>query len=391
MKRVALTAGALALLAGCGGPGKTTDAATLVPPGATSYLRLRTSVLQRATALLGRFPARGPVLRRVPRVPQGAGPEVDVAGLAGGQVFYTQPADAKAFGKRLDASGRVHAQIRGWTVFTSSSALLHAVEHRRGDLAARSWYVAASATVPSQAALRELTPGWRAAALVVHARDAELDVHRLRAPLPQVRTELVAPVPRDAIAAAGIASVAGVPAGAPALLHELAAAVGGPAVGWVRPGGDLPEVTVVARPAYGPRALRAVARFVALLTKNPARVAVTLDGVELTEVANGAVDLYYGLVGDKLVLTDNAGAAARLGRHEQTLPAATRLPAVSEAWAYLNVARGLPLAFLFSGLFDTTVPQPAATSLAPLRDVLVSASHAGRVATVVTRVDLGSR
>lgn len=388
-----LLAWALIALVGCGGaPRGTADAADLVPPGASSFLRVRTSQVPRAAALLARFPSSLSLLRRgllrdVPRVPPGAGAELDVATIGGGRVFFTQPVDEQAFAKQLDAAGRPHARVRGWTVFAASAALLDAVRKQRGSLADRLWYRAASATLPSEAALREVASGWWAAALTVHDADAELEVHRLRSRLPpQAGSSLAAQVPADAIAAAGVAGPQNVPLRAPKLLHELARALGGPVVGWVRAGTPLPEVTVVSRPADGRRALGATARLIARLTKNPASSAVTLGGRPMRRVANGAIDIYYGLVRDELVVTDSAAAPARLGSGGRTLPARSRLPDATESWAYANVSDGLPLAHLFAGLFDTQVPEALETRLAPLEDVLVYASHEGHVATVVTRI-----
>lgn len=384
MKRAALLTGAILALAGCGGPSRATDAAELAPSGASSLLRVRTAQFPRAAALLAGFPARGNALRVLPRVPPGAGRELDVATIDGGRVFYTQPADEHAFAKHLDATGRVHAWIRGWTVFATSPSLLDAVRHRRGNLSDRPWYVAASATLPSRAALRELTPGWRATALTVSGAGAELEVNRLRPPIPQVDGSLAALVPADAIAAVGIASAQSVPARAPKLVHDLAAALGGPAVGWVRGELPLPEVTLVSQPSAARRALRATARLVAQLTKNPKSSAVTLDGLPMRHVANGAIDVYYGLVRGRLVVTDSATAPGRLGSGGTTPATLSRLPDATESWAYVNVHDGLPLAQRFAGLFDTAVPAALATSLAQLREVLVSASHEGRIATVVT-------
>ena len=387
MRRSALLAGATLALAGCGGPGGTNHAADLVPPGASSFVRVRTAQLPRAAALLARFPSRGNVLRVLPRIPTGAGRELDVATLSGGRVYYTRPADENAFAKRLDAAGRVHAKIRGWTVFAASAALLDAVLHRRGNLSDRPWYVAGSATLPSRAALRELVPGWRATALTLSGADAELEVHRLRPPLPQVGAALAAEVPADAIAAVGVASARSVPRRAPKLLHELAAALGGQAVGWVRADTPLPELTFVSKPSDARRALHATARLIARLTKNPRSGAVRLGGLPMRHVATGAIDFYYGLVRGKLIVTDSASAPARLGSGGTPLRALASLPNATESWTYVNLRDGLPLAKRFAGLFDTTVPQTLASSLAPVRDVLVYAFHEGRVATVVTRIE----
>jgi hypothetical protein len=393
-----LLGGAIVLaLVGCGGPRGTPDAADLVPPGASSFLRVRTSQVPRAVVLLARFPLslslpRGGLLRHVPRVPPGAGPELDVATIGGGRVFYTQPVDEQAFAKQLEVAGSLHARIRGWTVFTASATLLDAVRARRGSLTDRPWFEAASATLPSEAALREVVPGWRATGLTVQDGGAELEVHRLQPslPLPQVGSSLAAEVPADAIAAVGVAGPQNVPRRAPKLLHELASALGGPVVGWVRAGTPLPELTVVSRPADRRRALGATARLIARLTKNPASGAVTLGGRPMRRVANGAIDIYYGLLGGELVVTDSAAAPGRLASTSgagTTLAALSRLPDLTESWAYANVREGLPLAKLFEGLFDTQVPTALETRLAPLRDVLVYASHDARVATLVTRID----
>jgi hypothetical protein len=399
-----LLGGAVVLaLVGCGGPRGTADAADLVPPGASSFLRLRTSQVPRAVVLLARFPLssslprggllRGGLLRYVPRVPPGAGPELDVATIGGGRVFYTQPVDEQAFAKQLEVAGSLHARIRGWTVFAASVTLLDAVRERRGSLTDRPWFEAASATLPSEAALREVVPGWRATGLTVQDGGAELEVHRLRPslPLPQVGSSLAAEVPADAIAAVGVAGPQNVPRSAPKLLHELASALGGPVVGWVRAGTPLPEVTVVSRPADKRRALGATARLIGRLTKNPASGAVELGGRPMRRVANGAIDIYYGLLGGELVVTDSVAAPGRLdsasGAGGATLAAVSRLPDLTESWAYVNVSEGLPLAKLFEGLFDTQVPKALETRLASIRDLLVYASHDARVATIVTRID----
>jgi hypothetical protein len=159
----------------------------------------------------------------------------------------------------------------------------------------------------------------------------------------------------------------------------------------VRPDTPLPEVTVVSRPADRKRALRATASLIAQLTKNPASAPVTLGGVPMRQVANGAIDLYYGLVHGELVVTDSAAAPARLGSGVKPPPALARLPDETESWLYVNVSTGLPLAKRFSGLFDLRVPASLETSLGAVRDLLVYASHEGRVATVISRIRTGSR
>jgi hypothetical protein len=395
-------------LAGCGKPpADATDAAELVPPGASSLLRVQTSQVARATraaGLLARIRAGAGFARDLHDdlhpVPRSAGPELDVATIRGGRVFYTQPADEKAFAEALDARGRPHARIRGWTVFAASAALLDAVSHRRGSLAERAWYAAASATLPSDAAVgrvvRQAVPGWRATALSVHDADVELEVHRRLppGPRPQAGSSLAAVVPVDAIAAAGVAGPGNVPGSAPQLIRELARAVGGPAVGWVRAGDPLPEVAIVSRPRAAGPALRATGAFLARLTKNPASFAVTLDGRPLRQVVNGPIDLYYGLVDGELIVTDSATAPGRLGSGSSSGSgggagaAIARLPDATESWAFVDLGRALPLAQVFGGLFGSEVPATLQVRLAPLRDLLVHSSHEGRVATVVTRIGL---
>lgn len=394
MRYAALTACVLVLLTGCGGrPAETPDAANLVPASASSYLRIRTSERAHAAALLLRFPTRGDAFSALPRVPPGAGPELDVATIGGTRVFFTQPADVKALAKWLDATGRFGARVRGWTVYARSTAALDTVRHARGSLAGRPWYAAAMKALPTRAAIRQIATGWRAAALSFNREDAELLVrHAVRArPAAKSSSSLAALVPADAIAAAGAAGPRAVPAAAPVLLRQVAAAVGGPLVGWVRPDAGLPEVTVVAQPAETRRALRATATLVARLTRNPVSAGVTVDGVRMEEVANGAIDLYYGLVGGKLVVSDSAAAAERITSTPKALPAVSQLPGAIESWAYLDVPAGLPLEHTFSGLFETQLPASTEASIAPLLDILVYSATNGRVATTVMRVGLRLR
>ncbi len=390
MMRAVVVVFAVAVLAGCGRrASEVTDAATLVPPGVTSYLEVRTALAPRAAALLARFPARVPGLPGAPRIPPGSGPVLDVATLTGGQVMYTQPADEKNFAKRLDATRRAHARIGGWIVFSTSPALLDAVEHRRGSLATTGWYRAAVATLPADAALEEIAPGWRATALTVQRHSAELEVHRLRLPRRQASTALARDVPADAVAAVGVSGPLSVPPAAPKLVHELASALGGPAVIWVRPDTSLPEVTIVTRPVDGTQAALAATSLLAGLTRDRLRSTVTVGGIRLTKIANGAIDFYIGLAGGRLVISDNPTAASRVGASSRTLPAVARLPDATESWAFADPPGALPLVRQFSGLLGATLAPGLEARLAQLRSVLVHTSHRGRLATSVTRIDLG--
>jgi hypothetical protein len=111
----------------------------------------------------------------------------------------------------------------------------------------------------------------------------------------------------------------------------------------------------------------------------------------LREVSNGAIDLYYGLVDGRLVLSDSGSAAASAGLAAKSLAALSRLPGATESWTYLNVPAGLPLAHAYAGLFDLAVPPALEARLVPVREELHYESHEGRVATTVTRVGLRQR
>jgi hypothetical protein len=89
----------------------------------------------------------------------------------------------------------------------------------------------------------------------------------------------------------------------------------------------------------------------------------------------------------RLVVTDTAGAAARLRSPGSGLPATARLPDATEWWAYADVGRALPVARVFAGLFETPLQDRLEARLAPLRDVLVYSAHDGRIQTSVTRID----
>jgi hypothetical protein len=118
---------------------------------------------------------------------------------------------------------------------------------------------------------------------------------------------------------------------------------------------------------------------------------VVVGGRRVLVVPNGAVDVYYGLVGGRLVLTDSADAFARVVSPGASVALATSMPAAVGWWATIDPATALPVADRFSGLLDFAVPPRTAADLAGLRDVLRYTTRRGRVTTTVTRVDLRLR
>ena len=94
------------------------------------------------------------------------------------------------------------------------------------------------------------------------------------------------------------------------------------------------------------------------LAPNVAGVPGTVGGVAATDVSLGPVDLFYGKVGRTIFVTDDPGATLK--------PPATALepdglPAQTRAWAYLDVARGLPALESLAALAGTHL-SPAFTA-----------------------------
>ena len=118
----------------------------------------------------------------------------------------------------------------------------------------------------------------------------------------------------------------------------------------------------------------------------------TVDGVPVKRLALGAVDIDYGTVGDRLVVTDSAGEIRRLheggGRSladDETFRAArdaAQLPDRTSGWLYVDLRRGLALVDGLADLGGEKVPPGVRTNLTALESALVYTTRDGPATTI---------
>ena len=184
---------------------------------------------------------------------------------------------------------------------------------------------------------------------------------------------LAASIPVDAVAAAAVHDGATVFASLPfaAELKDglgletatLAAAAPGDAALYARSGVPAATVTLLATSAD----VTGARRIVAELAPNVAGVPGTVGGVAATDVSLGPVDLFYGKVGRTIFVTDDPGATLT---PQATSLAPEGLPAETRAWAYLDVARGLPALESLAALAGTRLSPAFIGKLSSLRTLL---------------------
>jgi hypothetical protein len=198
---------------------------------------------------------------------------------------------------------------------------------------------------------------------------------------------LAGSIPDDAVAAAavhdgsrifgGLSIAEQLERGVGLHLADLARAAPGDAVLFARPAEPVPTVTLIA----AGRTRREAARVVAdLAPVAPAAVPVTLDGVPLLDVALGPVDLYYGSFEDRTVVTDDADVKL-VSKVSALAPGG--LPDSTSAWAYLDVAQGLPALESLAALAGTRLSPGFVGRVASLRSLLVYRTHTATHQTLV--------
>jgi len=146
-------------------------------------------------------------------------------------------------------------------------------------------------------------------------------------------------------------------------LSTLAAAAPGDAVLYARAGLPAASVTLLASGADVGGARRVVRE----LAPGVAGVPGTVGGVAATDVSLGPVDLFYGTAGRSVFVTDDPGATLKPGRdalEPDGLPGSTR------AWAYLDVAQGLPALESLAALAGTRLSPAFVAKVSAARTVL---------------------
>lgn len=412
---MALLLALAALLAGCGGGSKpAADAAELVPPTAESFVSVQTD-LGGLPQLLHRFPI-GPAalraIRQALRLGPSLGPELGLAIFRAGTVGFTRPADEQAFIATLGPK-QVHARIRGWTVFTGNAHLLDLVQHHKGKLSELPAYADALGRLPARGIVRAYSttaaisglalgrslplnlgamnvrrPGWLAAALTSNGDELKLEVHTggAKGPALQSSADLVPRVPAGSVLALGLGGlgkvlgqlrIGGVD------LQQIADALGGQAIVYVRAGLPFPEVTVASKAKDPAKAVRKIGRLIVKLSKTKqAPLSTTVDGVTLHDVALGAIDLYYGTFDGLFVVSNSTDSIGGLRSSGEKLKV-PGLPERTIGFLYIDVEHALPAVRAFAKLANQRLPAQVVANLKPLKTLVVYGTRDRDVQTVV--------
>ena len=416
---------------------------------------LESDQIQSADDVLKKFPFRERVLAEIRRglreegvnaeaLRRSAGPEVDVAVLgATGELVaaFTQPRDEDEFIRLLESGDEPskHVEKDGWVVFSDDQAALDAILTLEDDdpkLAESEAFEQATAELPEEAIAKAYAsrggirtavsaggvaaigaaPGgidrarWASGALFAHDDGFELQAHVAGSTLagtPYAGT-LTDSIPADSVLAlsfrdAGrtldqlsasttpflpmIEQTLGVP------IADVAAALSGEGVLYVRPGAGIPEVTLVSKPDDAQRAATTIDRLVKNLAPGGAQPApMTVEGVRMQRLTLGPVGILYGVVDGKLVVTDSPTAVRQLrdgGRDKlsddktfQDARDAVGMPDETNGWLYVNLKDGIPLVEGFAGLSGQQVPADVSANLRPLRSAIVFGARDGDVETV---------
>jgi hypothetical protein len=408
----AVLLGAVALLGGCGGSKPAGNAAELVPPSAVAFVSLQTD-LDSLPQVLNRFPF-GPnvlkVVRQGLQLKPSMGPELDLAIFKGGMVGFTQPADEKAFVAALGPK-KLHARIRGWTVFTDSAPLLDLVKHRKGALAELPAYTDAIASLPANAAVRaygssqatavaigatvlggstpslQHAPKWFGAALSSNGSELKLEVHTktTAGPSSQSSSDLVSQIPAGSVLALGLGSIGRLPGNLKlggVDLQALSDALGGQAIAYVRAGLPFPEVTIASKAKDPQKAVRDIGRLITKLSKaKKPPVTTTVDGVTLYDVALGAIDIYYGTFDGLFVVSDSTDSISGLRSSGDKLKV-PGLPDKTNGFLYIDVEHALPAVRAFAKLANQKVPTQVDANLKPLKTLVAYGTRDGDVQSI---------
>lgn len=443
MRRL-LALAVLALLAGCGGEEAAPGAgAEFAPADVAAYVVVNTDVeseeWRQADELLDRFPGRERLLDLVrdELEEENLSWENDIRPALGDElhlvwvdfendgeniVGFAKPADQEKF-EQLLASGdepAVHRQIEGWTVFADEESLLDRFAQARaaGTLAEDETYSAAADELPDGAlatgylngealnealGARQLTSGrveWLVAALM-----AEDDGVRLSGTVRQAlegdfeteaaRADLLERVPGDALAVLSFQGARGdleksFQGGA---FQQFEAILGieladvlrlfdQEGIVYVRAGLPIPEVTLLLESSDEADldTLDTLAGRVAGLTGG--EVSDTeVEGVSAKRVAVGPVQILFGRVGERIVVSTTRAAFDDL--QGGTLADDSRFRAAREAagmpdetfgFLYVDLKDTLALAESVAGFADEQLPPEFQENIQPLTSFLVYAA-----------------
>jgi hypothetical protein len=381
----ALLLGAALVATSCGAGKPSPSAAGVAPRATVAFVSLgATREPQSTRHALALLPGGSQAQALLDRVAwAGLARRADVAILGPRRaVAFARPSDRGALEKRLDGAGLLHAQIRGWTAFTSSAQALDVAKRAKAHLTDAAWYTpAARAAAGSERSVLTHDGARWTAFVAVGGRVRRTtpgggvdSPHRLAARIPA--NAVVAAAAHDfAAQLRGLPYASELERGFGLRLDDLARATPRSAVVYLGAGVPIPTLTLVA--AGG--TLRAAARVVHQLDPPaPPPVPVTIGGVRMNDVALGALDLYYGRSDGDLVLTNDPALDLRPSALEPD-----GLPAATSAWLYVDAEQAPAALQSLAALAGTTFSPRLSRELRGLRSVLAYVTHS-RTTTSVT-------
>lgn len=433
------------------------SAAELVPAGAAVFVAIDTDFssdqLKAADDLTGKFPIRERALRElrsslrkegvdIETLRKSAGPEVDVAVLdvkRGTYVGFAKPSDPAEFNRQLEAQQPplVHKTSGDWTLFARTDAALTAVTSSKEKLADSQAYKDARGTLPGEAIVKLYASGeavstagssgmvfgqpvvsgkteWLSAAVSVHDDGLDVQAHvkgEAGSSVKNVDAALADLIPAGSVAAVsfnglapairqfaktGAPFVAGIEHLLQVPLTDVASAVGGSSILYVRPSALIPEVTLVVETDDEAKALSVLDRLAGSLGQGAAPKRTIVDGIEVREVDLGSVSVYYGVVDGKVVVSDASTAFKSVQDGPDKSLAddgvfadakdAAGMPDETNGWVFVNLKDGIPLVESLARLGNQRIPAEVEDNLDPLRSALVYGSRDGDLQDVVAFV-----
>jgi len=435
-----------------------TSAAALVPAGAPVFVAINTDFssdqLKAADDLVSKFPIRERALRElrssllkegvdIDALRKSAGPEVDVAVLdlkRGTVVGFAKPSDPAEVNRQLEAQQPplAHTKSGDWTLFARTDAALTAVTSSEKKLADVQAYKDARGTLPGEAIVKAYANGraitravgssgtafgqqiptdkteWVSAAVSVHDDGLDVQAHvkgEAGSSVKNVDPELADLIPAGSVAAlsfnglapalrqfakTGAPYVAGIERVLQVPLADIASAVGGASILYVKPSALIPEITLVVKTDDEDKALAVLDRLARALGQGTVPKHTTVDGIAVRELDLGSVSVYYGVVDGKVVVSDSSRAFESVQKGPDKpltddgvfsdAKDAAGMPDETNGWVFLNLKDGIPLVESLAQLANQRIPAEVEDNLEPLRSALVYGSRDGDLQDIVAFV-----
>jgi hypothetical protein len=363
------------------------------------------------------------------------GPELDLVVLpaaANGKpelVGLVQPGDGAKLDALLQKLGASHgktfvtAQVGAWTAVAGSQAALDAVSGATAHLSDSNTYQDATAklsgdalasvyangteahqllgslgkTLPTPAASAQVQ--WVSADVVAESGGVKIDgfvrTQGGTAPAQPYASTLVSKIPSGALAVADFDAAAARAHATTGPLSTLAGSLGGETAVYVSPGEPIPSITLVTHPADPQAAADALDKAFAGLGSGATSGSGPLGG--MGQIL-GNLHLYHAIDGGTLIastsqqaISDFQGGGQKLaddGAFKDATSAAS-MPAETNGFVYVDLAKSLPLVEGLAGLMGATLPAGIQGDLAPLHSVVAYATTSGDETSFTVFVAIG--